>query len=556
MSRSKGLWGIDEKSPFFFELEALCNGLAEGELGLSELGRLEDLLQESDEALRFYVKFFNMHHAITTSSGKIECLECLTLMDEKDSTDPDEVNSTTEIPCGFPSLESLLNAHETDMIQEGLEGNYEFKTNSPFGDTSSIPIRLFQVLGSPIPLGILMLCLFLVPFLGISWVIWNESPKLSAACPISGRVSRAIACVWDNSKGHTLSDNGVIVNNQLYTLKSGFLQLDLNSGAQVVIEGPATFSTESSMRLSLLQGRLATEIPPKAKNFTVVAGGLDLVDRGTAFGIDLNGKDKASVHIFEGSVDAFTQNQGLNPEKLQSSMVAGQAFSVNRLNGEFEKEPIDESRFIRTIDSNGGLVPRLANPSFEYPPSEGSSEPIPCWNVSNSVLSLPIASLQPSFLSISDNWGRTFDSDDEQVLELRLHAENFDSGGMIRQAWAYQFMGIPTTEDIGKILTLKAIAVRHLLPGQVAPRDDSTIASIAFTTSTTAYHPGSEVDKPGSTARLFTEGEDTVLRTRTTILSSMVGQKLYARILVRNSKLNGQNDLIRFDHVDLKVLTP
>ncbi len=84
----------------------------------------------------------------------------------------------------------------------------------------------------------------------------------------------------------------------------GSLALVTARGAQVVIEAPAEFRFESAQRLRLTRGRLAAEVPPSAKGFTVITPSGDAVDLGTRFGVDVPGSDAAEVHVFEGEVIA------------------------------------------------------------------------------------------------------------------------------------------------------------------------------------------------------------------------------------------------------------
>src|SRR5690606_19090519 len=61
---------------------------------------------------------------------------------------------------------------------------------------------------------------------------------------------------------------------------------------------------ESAMKLHLPFGRLAAEVPPSAKGFTVVTPTGNAIDLGTRFGVDVPAQGHAEIHVFEGEVIA------------------------------------------------------------------------------------------------------------------------------------------------------------------------------------------------------------------------------------------------------------
>ena len=50
------------------------------------------------------------------------------------------------------------------------------------------------------------------------------------------------------------------------------------------------------------RGRLAADVPPSAKGFTVITPTGDAVDLGTRFGVDVPSSGSAEVHVFQGEV--------------------------------------------------------------------------------------------------------------------------------------------------------------------------------------------------------------------------------------------------------------
>ncbi|MFT7304121.1 MAG: ferric-dicitrate binding protein FerR (iron transport regulator), partial [Akkermansiaceae bacterium] len=80
---------------------------------------------------------------------------------------------------------------------------------------------------------------------------------------------------------------GMKLHGGMHTITAGTVELLTALGVQIIIEAPAEFRFESSQRLHMMRGRLAAEVPPAAKGFTVITPTGDAVDLGTRFGVDV-----------------------------------------------------------------------------------------------------------------------------------------------------------------------------------------------------------------------------------------------------------------------------
>jgi len=88
-------------------------------------------------------------------------------------------------------------------------------------------------------------------------------------------------------------------------LKSGFAQIEFYSGATVILEGPADFQLISAKAAYCARGKLRAMVPPQAQGFAIGSPQLDLVDRGTDFGLQVGTGDKTEVHVFQGKVELY-----------------------------------------------------------------------------------------------------------------------------------------------------------------------------------------------------------------------------------------------------------
>lgn len=107
-------------------------------------------------------------------------------------------------------------------------------------------------------------------------------------------------------------------------IKAGSVALITARGARIVIEAPAEFHFESAQRLHMKRGRLAADVPPAAKGFTVITPTGDAVDLGTRFGVDVPSSGAAEVHVFQGEV--ITKASGA---KAKQNLRTGDAVSFD-----------------------------------------------------------------------------------------------------------------------------------------------------------------------------------------------------------------------------------
>ncbi len=151
----------------------------------------------------------------------------------------------------------------------------------------------------------------------------NEAPVIRKTVwrtPSTRWITVAAACVafsvgiwsWQNSQrafatvekaaGVVEMTDGSALRGEPHEIIAGSVSLVTARGARIVIEAPAEFYFESAQRLHMKRGRLAADVPPAAKGFTVVTPSGDAVDLGTRFGVDVPSAGAAEVHVFQGEV--------------------------------------------------------------------------------------------------------------------------------------------------------------------------------------------------------------------------------------------------------------
>jgi ferric-dicitrate binding protein FerR (iron transport regulator) len=119
---------------------------------------------------------------------------------------------------------------------------------------------------------------------------------------------QAPEAVWEESDFPTRPGTP-LPPGRLY-LKSGFAHIEFYSGATVILEGPADFHLISRSQAYCARGKVRVTVPPTAAGFTVGTPQIDLVDRGTEFGLQVGEGDKTDVHVFQGKVELHGPEPG------------------------------------------------------------------------------------------------------------------------------------------------------------------------------------------------------------------------------------------------------
>jgi hypothetical protein len=134
---------------------------------------------------------------------------------------------------------------------------------------------------------------------------WSRPTPVSEPTTAAVAVlTRAVDVQWSEpSKAYRI---GAALAPGWLRLRTGLAQVEFFNGARVLLEGPAELQLVSASQAFFRHGRLSAEVPPQAVGFTVDTPQVNVVDRGTAFGLDVTG-DGAEVHVFKGEVTAGKQ---------------------------------------------------------------------------------------------------------------------------------------------------------------------------------------------------------------------------------------------------------
>lgn len=162
-------------------------------------------------------------------------------------------------------------------------------------------------------------CLILVTAGVWGWWLKRGMTREGTTSNAVAMLARAVDARWAGTSP-TLRTGSALAPGRL-RLESGLAQLVFYSGARVVIEGPTELQLVSPAEVVCPAGRLLAEVPQLARGFRVKTAQLNVVDLGTAFGIDATGS-QSEVHVFKGEV-RFSSGRS-----SQRSLVQGRAAMV------------------------------------------------------------------------------------------------------------------------------------------------------------------------------------------------------------------------------------
>ncbi|WP_437206336.1 hypothetical protein [Planctomicrobium sp. SH664] len=237
--------------------EDLVRKAFEGTIVESEFDRLQQELRESPENRRFYLDYASVHALLTL--------------------DYDETN--------------------------------------PLSLKEPQPRRLLQ--GSLVAAASLLVCLGL--WLGLrsrqvdsSSVATAEGPAApvvqSSTTPAVFPVAEVLRIVTPQSDFSTrIRELGrSLLPNETVEIGNELAHVRFKSGANLVLQGPASLKVSTPLRCQLRSGIATCEVPPEAMGFTVQLAGADIVDLGTSFGVSQLPGQSGEVSVFSGKIQAYS----------------------------------------------------------------------------------------------------------------------------------------------------------------------------------------------------------------------------------------------------------
>ncbi len=144
----------------------------------------------------------------------------------------------------------------------------------------------------------------------------------------------------------------------------GRVVVKFESGAKLAVEGPADFQIVNNNGARLIRGRATVRVPGKIKGFVLDTPAEQIVDLGTAFGVNVANDGATSVAVFEGSVEL----RGRESETGARQLLAGKAIRVEGRSQPPSEIPYEVRDYLQTWQTSFGVeaiegAMRIAEPN-------------------------------------------------------------------------------------------------------------------------------------------------------------------------------------------------
>ena len=140
--------------------------------------------------------------------------------------------------------------------------------------------------------------------LAAGFALWLTRPAAKGTTSTAvAMLTRAVDARWGQNTG--LVRVGSALGPGWLRLESGLAQVVFYSGARLVIEGPTELRLVSTSEAICPTGRVLAEVPQPARGFRLKTDHLNVLDLGTAFGVDAT-HDRTEVHVFQGKVELLS----------------------------------------------------------------------------------------------------------------------------------------------------------------------------------------------------------------------------------------------------------
>ena len=223
------------------ELNELCSALVDGRLTEPQHTRLQKMLLDSAEARRFYVRSME--------------------------------------------LSASLYSYASEMQSEPAEPRNIIRPT--FWRRWSVPLAAAAVVTIGVWIGLSLLPETLTP--------GDDEREFIA------RISGSKDPLWVGAVAFQNGDE--LHRGQRLELTSGFAEITFDSGALLVVEGPASVDLDSAWQATLRRGTIKANIPQEAIGFKVSNASVDVVDLGTEFSMTAEDDGTAEVFVLNGQVE-------------------------------------------------------------------------------------------------------------------------------------------------------------------------------------------------------------------------------------------------------------
>jgi ferric-dicitrate binding protein FerR (iron transport regulator) len=277
-------------SHFTLELAELADLLCEGDIAPKQAARLEAMVAQSDEAKQYLLNCFQVHCELAWEFGR----------QNADLSQPDPINRVPD-----PGVPAACAADPASSERQGMQ------------------VRGWVFAAMAVAL-LVAVTLGLSAFFG-SGSHQTESHPLNFA-----RMGQVTDVRWCDVTAPAI-DSSLSAGSKL-AIQQGQVEVVFDSGAKMVLQGPAEVELQSPSSAVLRSGILTAEVPAEARGFAVHTPNCTVVDQGTRFEVDCQA-GQTYVEVFVGRVLLQLDNTQSGGSPQEWPLTAGSAVRVHGVPG-------------------------------------------------------------------------------------------------------------------------------------------------------------------------------------------------------------------------------
>jgi hypothetical protein len=282
------------------ELESLLDQLALGELTADQASRIEELASADPAICDHYIRW------ALTFAGLRSC----------------------DIPLGDDGVCAANHLNISDVEGFALSQDDAQHSEEQFIDqrliTACPAITLHDTMGylsSGWPVAYLVATVIFAIGALIGSVIYVSHPVqvaqqsvslpslLSSLPSVVGRITGMVDCRWKERTGSGMQNSPLIRLGDKFALASGLMEITYDTGAKVILQGPATYVVDAKNGGFIHVGRITGIMEvADAKGFTVRTPTAVVTDLGTEFGVEVDKAGSTTSHVFRGAVNVRPVN--------------------------------------------------------------------------------------------------------------------------------------------------------------------------------------------------------------------------------------------------------
>ena len=263
----------------------LIGKLVDGGMDDADVVLLNAIMLSDDEACEFYVKNMAAHslliwrsHVEINEVGDVDA--CYEVEEYLEAEDGREL-------VGDRVDEVEVSAAEDNGVMFGFGGITVYRNRGESGGGLGRGAK--ALIAAILLVGVM---------LGIVMQGEDGENDLAGERVVAGEMIRGEGVVWGGA-----GKGGLFYMGDEFELKKGFVEIRMGNGAGVLVEGPSRFVLRAGNYFELVEGRVVARCDTKgSRGFVIAAGSGEVVDYGTAFGVEHKDGGVMEVVLFEGRV--------------------------------------------------------------------------------------------------------------------------------------------------------------------------------------------------------------------------------------------------------------